>query len=708
MLHFVPHLGLVGYAAVAVSYAVATVLIVAAAPGRARLTWLSASLAVTALWALVVSLGLWAAGLVIHLAEPLELARSFVWIAFLWSLGRFPARAAVLTGLAVVMAALAGVPFVLPLQGASTSALVHLLVAPKLVVSVLGLVLVENIYRTIDRDQRWGIKYLCIAFGSQYAFDLYVYSEVLLTNSLDTQLFLVRSLVFLFILPPLMIGAYRAKLWQSELRLSHRGVFYTGALIGCGAYVAVMAGAGYYLREVGGTWGNAAQALFLFGALVLLVVLLLSGTARARVAMFVRQNFFRYKYDYRAEWLAFSARVAEANSLEPLEERIIKAVADLLESPASALWSRSGDQYVVTATWNMAVPSLGSLDADAVASLLQHRDGFVAIPQGSVEGPEAALPAVLSAIPGAWIVVPLLHHGDLVGFVLLSRPRAPHELGWEDNDLLRAVGRQAASYLAERQAASLIAEMQEFERFNQRSAFIVHDLKNLVSQLNLVASNIPRYGHDEAFRRDLGDTIGNVVSKMRELLARLTSDSPLQKEASEVVLAAVLRDLDVVGPDRVKLELAGDAGDTRIHADPERLASLFTHLIENATEAAGQGGAVRVGVTRAGASVIMEISDNGPGMTHEFVSDVYFKPFRSTKEAGMGLGAFQCRTYARELGGDVTVISSPGVGTTVRVVLPVAADSAQQPAATPGKTHAHAAEAHAAEANAAEANAVED
>lgn len=68
---------------------------------------------------------------------------------------------------------------------------------------------------------------------------------------------------------------------------------------------------------------------------------------------------------------------------------------------------------------------------------------------------------------------------------------------------------------------------------------------------------------------------------------------------------------------------------------------------------------------------MIEVRDSGEGMDPAFIRDVLFRPFRSTKRGGMGIGAYQCRTYARELGGDLEAISSRGVGTTMRVTLPL-------------------------------------
>src|SRR3546814_13854417 len=88
---------------------------------------------------------------------------------------------------------------------------------------------------------------------------------------------------------------------------------------------------------------------------------------------------------------------------------------------------------------------------------------------------------------------------------------------WEDFDLLRTVGQQAASYIAEAQSQSALADAEKFEEFNRRFAFIMHDIKNLVSQLSPVARNAERHADKPEFRADMVATlpIGRATGRER-------------------------------------------------------------------------------------------------------------------------------------------------------------------------------------------------
>ena len=422
----------------------------------------------------------------------------------------------------------------------------------------------------------------------------------------------------------------------------------------------------------GGSWGTTVQVGFSFTAIVLLLVLLSSGSYRAHIKVLIDKHFFPQRYDYRHEWLKFTDATAGSGSHYSLQERILHAVADILESPAAALWLQDSATYAVAASWNMAVSSFSRIEADALERFVKSKEWVFVLEQPlPQESSISHMPNTITQAKNGWILVPLLHHSDLIGFILLARPRAPRDLSWEDFDLLRTVGRQASGYLAEQCASVALAEAQQFELFNRRSAFVLHDIKNLVSQLSLLTRNLERHGEDPDFRRDMALTVSNVTAKMQQMIERLSaeeSDPRATNAQPPVALAPLLRE---VADTRADFQDDDGAAVALTRGDRNRLASLFGHLVDNAAEAAGKDGWVKLSLFAQPDRLLVEVSDNGPGMEERFIREHLFTPFRSTKTGGFGLGVYQCRVYARELGGDLEVISSPGAGTTVRVSLPI-------------------------------------
>jgi putative PEP-CTERM system histidine kinase len=271
----------------------------------------------------------------------------------------------------------------------------------------------------------------------------------------------------------------------------------------------------------------------------------------------------------------------------------------------------------------------------------------------------------------AWLAVPLSHGREIVGFVVLDRSAHVVKPDWEAFDLLRAAGRQAASYLAEERSTKVLRDSELLTEYSKRFAFVVHDIKNLASQLNLIVSNAARHIGDPEFQRDMLRTVEDSVARMNNLLSQLKADAaprpPRLLNPNLVVSAVTAEFADAPIPVVTHNESEACA----VAIDPERLRSALIHLVENAMDVSCPGDRVVISSHRFGAQVLIDVTDSGSGMDDAFIRDELFLPFRSTKSGGYGIGAFQTRELIRMAGGDLEVISQKGFGTTMRVILPI-------------------------------------
>ncbi|HXP73582.1 MAG TPA: XrtA/PEP-CTERM system histidine kinase PrsK, partial [Stellaceae bacterium] len=419
-------------------------------------------------------------------------------------------------------------------------------------------------------------------------------------------------------------------------------------------------------------------------AIMLLLVPLSSGSVRAYLRILVEKNFFQLKYDYRTEWLRFIKTISPSDLNESLETRVIEAIGNIVESPDGDLWlQREQGQYRLAGSWNASRWEGGGQDAvlDAASPLasflvrtqwIVNVDEFAAAPS-RYQGLEQ-LPKWLLANGRAWLVLPLLHRDSLLGFVVLGKPRVPRELIWEDFDLIKTVTRQAASYLAEQAAYEALTEARQFELFNKRFAFVVHDIKNLVSQLSLILSNSVRHRGNLEFQNDLLETIGGSVEKMKRMLRQLQAEPEHGSAARAVALAPLLRKVVATQNEvgfKVSLDLRVD--EIAVATDEDRLKAVVEHLVQNAVEAVGRRGRVQVRLAGEGGMAVVEIEDDGPGMEPEFVREQLFRPFATTKSQGFGIGVYESRDFAQALGGGLDVSSEPGKGTIMRMRLPATA-----------------------------------
>lgn len=289
------------------------------------------------------------------------------------------------------------------------------------------------------------------------------------------------------------------------------------------------------------------------------------------------------------------------------------------------------------------------------------------------------LPAALRAQGDAWLIVPLMLGNDLLGFVALVRPLASLPLDWEVRDLLKTAARQAASHLGVQRAVEELVQARQFESFNRMSAFVVHDLKNLVAQLGLMTKNAQRHRDNPEFQADMLATVENVMERMQGLLRQLRAGArPVEPRAPVALAAALSGALAARRGLHPEPRLAIDAELARasVLAHRDRLERVIGHLVQNAAEATGPSGMIRLAARREGDQALIEIEDDGKGMTEEFMSSRLFRPFVSTKAHGMGIGTFESREYLRELGGSLEVRSREGVGTVFTIRLPLACAAA--------------------------------
>lgn len=385
----------------------------------------------------------------------------------------------------------------------------------------------------------------------------------------------------------------------------------------------------------------------------------------------------RQRYDYRAEWLRFTQTMGQGGSAgEALPERAIRAIAEMTESAGGLLFMPEDDgALVLAARWRWpAIEVPGIAFPIEFAAEVERTGGIVDIGEATGEAePErgAALPEWLAAAAEAWALVPLLHLDRLHGVIVLAGPAAPRRLEREDVDLLGIVGRQLASYLAERAGQEALMEARQFDEFSRRIAFVMHDVKNLASQLSLLAHNAERHAGNPAFRADMLVTLRNSADKLNALLARLGRYGAGGGARRERV---GLRELAA----RVKARLANDAslividsGEVAVLADAEALEQALVHLVQNAIEAGQEHGPVYLDVASDGVRARIDVIDSGGGMSADFIRDGLFRPFVSSKPSGFGIGAFEARELVRAMDGRLDVDSREGIGTRFSISLPL-------------------------------------
>jgi putative PEP-CTERM system histidine kinase len=541
-----------------------------------------------------------------------------------------------------------------------------------LTIAAGSLVLVHNLYGQAAPDSRWGIQLPAIALAAMWAYDLHLYTTAYLTRSPADELAAMRGAILSMIVPLFALASRRNASWK--MQLSRAATFQSLSMLAILFYLIVMMSATRAMELAGSDWARFGQIILIFAMTVAASVLLPSGRARAWVRVMVSKHFFEHRYDYRSEWLRFTHTIGRSGGEEGgrLEERVVKAIADIGGAPGGLLLLADGQGRLGSAArWNWHDEAEPGRDDDgALAAFLTETAHVIdfSTPGGA---PADRVPEWIAASPNLWAGVPLIHGDRLVGLVLLEHPPVRRPLDWEDFDLFRTAGIQAASYLAEAQSQQALADARRFDEFNRRFAFIMHDIKNLVSQLTLVARNAERHADNPEFRADMIATLQGSVKKMHDLLARLSNGSRREAEPARPVslhaaASAIAESKRRAHPVRVE----GEADLVAI-ADPGRLEQALGHLVQNAIDASPAGAPVTIRCGSRGGEAVIEIADRGRGMSPEFVRTRLFQPFASTKDNGFGVGAFEARSLIAAMGGRIEVDSREHEGSLFTVFLPL-------------------------------------
>jgi putative PEP-CTERM system histidine kinase len=612
-----------------------------------------------------------------------EAARNFAFLGFMYAIVSRAADERGQQGVKLVYAVVAGViGLQLTLAGvtpqfAGNPILYEALSSTQQVIGLTiaagSLVLVHNLYGQAAHESRWGIRLPMIALAGMWAYDLHLYTVGWLTRGPVDDLYAMRGAILSMLVPLFALASRRNAGWR--MQLSRAATFQSLSLIAILGYLILMMTASRALEVVGGNWVRIGQVGLVFAVTVAAVILLPSGRMRAWSRVIVAKHFFEHRYDYREEWLRFTRTVGGD---APLGERIIKAIADIAESPSGLLLVPEGGRLTVAARWNWRddLPEANAEDASLIGFLERtgHVLDFTGLRSGMLrtDQGEVRMPAPLTGLDSLWAGVPLIHGDRLVGLVLLEHPLVRRPLDWEDFDLFRTVGIQAASYLAEAHTQDALADARRFDEFNRRFAFIIHDVKNLVSQLSLVIRNAERHADKPEFREDMIATLHSSVKKMNDLLARLhrgggnVEAEPVRAIPLGQAVAAVAEVKKRVHP----VEVEGDQTLPAV-ADPARLEQALAHLVQNAIDASPSGSAVRIVCARRAGEAAIEIVDRGHGMSSDFIRTRLFQPFASTKEMGFGVGAFEARSLVAAMGGRIEVDSREGEGSRFTLFLPL-------------------------------------
>ncbi|MBM4128872.1 MAG: PEP-CTERM system histidine kinase PrsK [Nitrospira sp.] len=537
--------------------------------------------------------------------------------------------------------------------------------------AILTLVNLEGTLRASSGAARWRIKHMLIGAGGIMALLLFYYSHALLYRSLDMNLSPLRASGVILSSVLITVSLFRQTFPKEEIALS-RGMLYKSlTLLVVGIYLLGLGIVGAGMRYFGEDFSKYLSLVIVFAGTLALTATLFSETVRRKMKVFIDKNFFRDKYDYRAQWLQFTERISSTKSFDELLTAILGGFASAMGSQRRSLWlyDSARDIYYQSEPSDASGRHITIKGGNSLISYFKEKGWVFNVKEGDHKILEENREAFRET--GASLVVPLISNGSVIGFITLGKSLGGETYTYEDYDLLKTLARQATSALMSARLAEELAEAREMEAMGRISSFVLHDLKNLVYTLSLTAENAQENITNHEFQKDMIQTLSSTVEKAKSLIQKL-SEMP-QKEALN------LQTMDLVpliketikpflnGKTKVEVECPGQLVRS---VDGEEMRKVIQNLVLNAIEAT-KGGEVHVRAGTEDGMAYIRVSDNGCGMSEEYIEKNLFKPFYSTKKKGLGIGLYQCKSIVEAHGGRIKVKSKQDVGTDFSVYLPL-------------------------------------
>ena len=683
MTTWIASLAYVGYTVGAISCALAALWI--GSRGDARRTDRTpavVALALTANWCFAAA----SFGPTRPIVELSEVARNLAWLFMLYRLFANDGRDETLrlvrpTAIALVLVEILQIALLLiarqNVPGTDLVAIFDTASLFRILVCVGALVLLHNLYVGAAISSRQILRWNVASLAWFWVFDLNYFTIAYVTGAVPLELDALRGLAAAICAVPLAMG-FNRNASGLEFRPSRAVTFRFLSLMVIAVYLIVMIALARSFDTFTGDLARMTQVGLIIAAGALALIWLPSARLRGWLRVTAVKHLFKHRYDYRTEWIRFTHTIgATGVDNSTLQERLIKALADITDSQAGILLTPDDDGTLqLAANWQWSEIKLPAKAAPAeLGELLERNELIVALDElrENVDhcGEQVLIPEWLREDRQAWAIVPLLHFDRLVGLAILSRPLVERKLDWEDFDLLKVVGRQLASYLAEQSGQAALLEAGRFDEFNRRIAFVMHDIKNLSSQMSLLLRNAEKHAENPEFRKDMLVTLRSSADKLNALLARLGKYTRPETGASEVLELSktVERLADQFGQIHPVTVLRSETA--RVEGNSKALEQALNHLIQNAIEASDTDAPIMLAAYSDGIAGLIHIADNGHGMSPNFLRSGLFKPFVSSKAGGFGIGAFEARELVRAMGGRLDVESREGLGTRFTISLPL-------------------------------------
>ena len=536
--------------------------------------------------------------------------------------------------------------------------------------------IVENILRSSEGANRRVSKYPALGSISVGASLCMAAIHRLSTNTITTDILTLCTLITLAGIAFLIFFSIRFKLYEMDIFVSRYVVYHSITFISMGIYLILTGMIIFWIQHLGMKASLVITGFVIFLALVVLFIFFLSPEAKSRLRFFINTHFFANKYDYRKEWGELSGYLSIAFKENQIIHVAAQVILDSMYIKELSIWLRKGNVYTSAFSFPYESGDLSIPEDHRMIEYLRESHFFMRrTPKtGDTEWQDLVQQyAEFLDMNRIELAVGMLVGNDLIGFIAVGKENPGTPYGQDDIDLLTSIASQASSALARAWFAERLAENKELDTYNRMSATVLHDLKNAAGHLSLILQNAPKHMDQEEFRVDMLQTVGQALARINKVMDKFQAiPEPVELKIETFAVAPFLEDLLArIKPRFEDIDLVRDIDDTlSVKTDPDVLDRILENIIVNATEAVGQDGLITIIARMDNGSPLFSVSDNGCGMTDEYIREKLFKPLQTTKKKGTGLGLWQVKNMSEQLKARIEVNRNLQRGVTFTVWLP--------------------------------------
>ncbi len=545
---------------------------------------------------------------------------------------------------------------------------------------VLNLINLENTLRSSSGTQRQQIKYIIFGVGAILAFFVYLSSQALLFSKLDRGIIPLKSAVILISTFIAALSIVKYRLLNVDIYVSRHIAYNSITVLIIGIYLIAVGLITQGIKFFNIPFNYFFATFFIFIALLAMVIFLYTDTFRRKVLVFINRHFYRHKYDFREKWMETIDKISSKRTVEEIQQTLTDMITASMGARTVYFWyyepvsnkyiAFHNDRIEESICLGKSHPLLAHIKSHMAPFMMKDCSGGTS-PLPNIDDEVLALAVSTETV----LCAPLMVNQEIAGFILQGEDISGEPYVENDFEYLKTLTTQAAVQIKNVLLTQDLMTAREIDTFNHMTSFIMHDLKNLTNSLALVSQNARHNIDNPEFQRDAIKTIDTTVSRMKGLIEKLSTASIMfeikksSTELDEVINKAIAK---VVVPREKRIALTKEVANIpSINVDSQAVEMVIFNIVSNAFSAIEREGIVRLTASVEADNMVIAVADNGVGIPSDFLQNSLFRPFKTSKKTGFGIGLYQCKTIIEAHGGSIEVESELRKGTTFTIRLPL-------------------------------------